>query len=431
MLEKLFQLKTHNTTVRTEVIAGLTTFLAMAYILFANPNIMAASGMPKDAVFTATAISAAMGCLMMGLWANFPAGLAPGMGLNAFFSFAVVGGMGYTWEQALAAVLVSGVVFFLLSAFKIREWILEAIPTCLRHGITVGIGLFLSIIALKNAGIIVGFEPTLLKLGDLTQPSPILASLGLLVIIALDYKKIPGAMVLGVLAVSVVAAIMGLTQFHGLVSMPPSMAPVFMAMDFSRVLEASMISVVLAFVFVDLFDTSGTLIATASQAGLTDKDGKFPQMKKSMMADSLATTAGASLGVSSVTTYVESGAGISAGGKTGLTAVTVGVLFLAALFFSPLLDFVPAYATAPALLFVGLLMTRDMRNINWNDMTDAAPAWICAVMMPLGFSVAHGIGLGFTSHAILMLLSGRLSEIKPAVVVVAMLYVAGLGFGVI
>jgi AGZA family xanthine/uracil permease-like MFS transporter len=430
-ISRFFKLDKVGSNIRTELIAGLTTFLAMAYILFANPNIMAASGMPKDAVFTATAIAAAMGCIVMGLWANFPAGLAPGMGLNAFFSFAVVGGMGYTWEQALAAVLISGVVFFLLSAFKIREWILEAIPTSLRHGITVGIGLFLSIIALKSAGIIVGFEPTLLKLGDLREPSAILAALGLLIIIALDYKKIPGAMVIGVFTVSIIAAFMGLTQFHGLVSMPPSMAPVFMQMDFSRVFEASMISVVLAFVFVDVFDTSGTLMATASQAGLTDKDGKFPQMKKAMMADSVATTAGAALGVSSVTTYVESGAGISAGGKTGLTAVTVGVLFLAALFFSPLLSFVPAYATAPALLFVGLLMTRDMRSINWDNMTDAAPAWICAVMMPLGFSVAHGIGLGFTSHALLMLFSGRFSDIKPAVVVVAALYVAGIGFGVI
>ena len=430
-ISRFFKLKESGSNIRTELIAGLTTFLAMAYILFANPNIMAASGMPKDAIFTATAVAAAMGCIVMGLWANFPAGLAPGMGLNAFFSFAVVGGMGYTWGQALAAVLLSGIVFFILSAFKIREWILEAIPTSLRHGITVGIGLFLSIIALKSAGIIVGFEPTLLKLGDLTQPSAILASLGLLIIIALDYKKIPGAMVIGVLTVSIIAAFMGLTQFHGLISMPPSMAPVFMKMDFSRVFEASMISVVLAFVFVDLFDTSGTLMATASQAGLTDKNGKFPQMKKAMMADSVATAAGAALGVSSVTTYVESGAGISAGGKTGLTAVTVGVLFLAALFFSPLLSFVPAYATAPALLFVGLLMTRDMRSINWDDMIDAAPAWICAVMMPLGFSVAHGIGLGFTSHALLMLFSGRTSEIRPAVVVVAVLYVAGIGFGVI
>jgi AGZA family xanthine/uracil permease-like MFS transporter len=430
-ISRFFKLDKVGSNIRTELIAGLTTFLAMAYILFATPNIMAAAGMPKDAVFTATAIAAAMGCIVMGLWANFPAGLAPGMGLNAFFSFAVVGGMGYTWEQALAAVLISGIVFFLLSAFKIREWILEAIPTSLRHGITVGIGLFLSIIALKSAGIIVGFEPTLLKLGDLTQPSAILAALGLLIIIALDYKKIPGAMVLGVFTVSIIAAFMGLTHFNGLVSMPPSMAPVFMQMDFSRVFEASMISVVLAFVFVDVFDTSGTLMATASQAGLTDKDGKFPQMKKAMMADSVATTAGAALGVSSVTTYVESGAGISAGGKTGLTAVTVGVLFLAALFFSPLLSFVPAYATAPALLFVGLLMTRDMRSINWDNMTDAAPAWICAVMMPLGFSVAHGIGLGFTSHALLMLFTGRFSDIRPAVVVVAALYVAGIGFGVI
>ncbi|NRA42062.1 MAG: NCS2 family permease [Pseudomonadales bacterium] len=431
MLEKLFKLSQHQTSVKTEVLAGLTTFLTMAYILFANPSIMAASGMPKEAVFTATAVAAAMGCILMGLWANFPAGLAPGMGLNAFFAFAVVGGMGYSWEQALAAVLVSGVIFFLLSVFKIREWILQAIPASLRHGITVGIGLFLSIIALKNAGIIADHPATLLTLGDLTQAPAVLAALGLLLIIALDHKQVPGAMIIGVLLISIIAALLGLTEFNGLLATPPSLAPVLMAMDFSRITEISMISVILAFVFVDLFDTSGTLMATASQAGLTDENGQFPQMNKAMVADSVATTAGAALGVSSVTTYVESGAGIAAGGKTGLTAVTVGLLFLVALFFSPLLDFIPAYATAPALLYVGLLMTRDMQKIHWQNLTDAAPAWICAVMMPMGFSVSHGIGLGFTAHAILMLLSGRFSDIKPAVVVVACLYCLGLAFKVI
>ena len=350
MLEKLFKLSQHPTSIKTEVLAGVTTFLTMAYILFANPSIMSASGMPKEAVFTATAVAAAMGCILMGLWANFPAGLAPGMGLNAFFAIAVVGGMGYSWEQALAAVLVSGVIFFLLSVFKIREWILQAIPASLRHGITVGIGLFLSIIALKNAGIIADHPATLLTLGDLTQAPAVLAALGLLLIIALDHKQVPGAMIIGVLLISIIAALLGLTEFNGLLATPPSLTPVLMAMDFSRITEISMISVILAFVFVDLFDTSGTLMATASQAGLTDENGQFPQMNKAMVADSVATTAGAALGVSSVTTYVESGAGIAAGGKTGLTAVTVGLLFLVALFFSPLLDFIPAYATAPALL---------------------------------------------------------------------------------
>lgn len=431
MLEKLFQLSAHNTTIKTEIIAGLTTFLTMAYILFANPNIMAAAGMPKDAVFAATAVSAALGCFIMGLWANFPAGLAPSMGLNAFFSFSVVGGMGYTWEQTLAAVLISGIAFFLLSVLKIREWILQAIPPSLRHGITVGIGLFLSLIALKNAGIIVAHPATLLTLGDLTQPSAILCALGFIAITILDYKKIPGAMVAGILLVSLIAAALGLTQFHGLFSMPPSIAPVFMAMDFSRIMEASMISVILAFVFVDLFDTSGTLMATASQAGITDKNGNFPQMRKAMIADSVATTSGAMLGVSSVTTFVESSTGITAGGKTGLTAVVVGCLFLGALFFSPLLDFIPVYATAPALLYVGLLMTSAMRNINWDNMMDAAPAWSCAIIMPLGFSISHGIGLGFTSHALLMLFSGRAKEVHPAVIVVASLYCLALGFNVL
>jgi AGZA family xanthine/uracil permease-like MFS transporter len=431
MLERLFKLQAHKTTVKVELLAGLTTFLTMAYILFANPDIMSVAGMPKEAVFTATAVAAALGCFLMGLWANFPAGLAPGMGLNAFFAFAVVGGMGYTWGQALAAVFVSGIIFFLLSAFKIREWILHSIPGCLRHGITVGIGLFLTIIGLKNAGIIADHPATLLTLGELASPGPMLAGLGLLLIIALDYRKVPGAIVIGMILISVVAALLGETQFHGLIGEPHSMSELFLAMDFSRVLEATMISVVLAFVFVDLFDTSGTLMATASKAGLTDKDGKFDAMGKAMLADSTATTAGAALGVSSVTTYVESGAGIAAGGKTGLTAITVGVLFLVALFFTPLLDFVPAFATAPALIYVGLMMTADMRNINWDDMTSAAPAWICAIMMPFGFSISHGIGLGFLAHTLLQLLTGKTHEIRPAVALVSALYVAGIASGVL
>ncbi len=431
MLEKIFKLKAHNTSVRTELLAGLTTFLTMAYILFANPNIMAAAGMPPLAVFTATALAAALGCFLMGFWANFPAGLAPGMGLNAFFAFTVVGSMGYSWEQTLAAVACSGVIFFLLSAFKLREWIIVSIPSSLRRGITVGIGLFLSIIALKNAGIIQAHPATLLSLGDLTKPGPVLAAMGLLLIVALDARRIPGAMVLAVLIVSMIAYAMGLTEFSGLVSMPPSISELWWAMDFSRLFEVGMISVVLAFVFVDLFDTSGTLLATASQAGLCDDKGQFPNMGKAMMADSSATTAGAFLGVSSVTTYVESGAGIAAGGKTGLTAVTVGCLFLLALFFSPLLSFVPAFATAPALLYVGLLMTSDMRYIEWDNLLEATPAWITAVMMPLGFSVSHGIGLGFASHCLLMIFSGRFRDIKPAVAVVSVLYVVAIAMGVL
>jgi AGZA family xanthine/uracil permease-like MFS transporter len=289
----------------------------------------------------------------------------------------------------------------------------------------------LTIIGLKNAGIIVDHPATLVSLGDLAAPGALLAGLGFLLIIVLDHKKIPGSIFLGVIAVSIIAAFMGLTQFNGLVAMPPSMSEVFLSLDFSRVLEATMISVILAFVFVDLFDTSGTLMATASKAGMTDENGRFPAMRKAMLADSSATAAGSVIGVSSVTTYVESGAGIAAGGKTGLTAVTVGVLFLIALFFSPLLDFIPAYATAPALIYVGFLMTADMRNLNWNDMSSAAPAWVCAIMMPFGFSISHGIGLGFVAHAVIMLLSGRFSEIRPAVALVAGLYAVGVATGVL
>lgn len=428
MLDKLFKLTDHKTTVKTEVIAGLTTFLTMAYVLFATPSMMEAAGMPPNGVFIATALAAALGCFIMGFWANFPGALAPGMGLNAFFAFAVVGGMGYSWQEALGAVFISGVIFFLLSAFKIREWIITSIPNNLRHGITVGIGLFLTIIAFKQAGVIVSSPATIVALGDFTTPGPILASLGFLAIIAMTSRKITGSVLWGILGISIIAYVFGLTGGAPVsngpeVSATEALASIFGAMTFDTVLTSGMLAVIFAFVFVDLFDTSGTLMATASQAGLADKNGQFPAMGKAMMADSTATTAGAIIGVPSVTTYVESASGIAAGGRTGLTAVIVGLLFLAAMPLVGFIDLIPAYATAPALLFVGVLMTSDMKNIDWDDLTEATPAWIAAIGMPLFFSISHGIGMGFLAYTIVKLMSGRYKELNPALVIVSLIYI--------
>ncbi len=427
MLEKFFKLTAHQTSLKTEVIAGFTTFLTMAYILFANPGMMSDAGMPAQAVFIATALAAALGCFLMGLWANFPAALAPGMGLNAFFAYSVVLGSGYSWEEALGAVFVSGVIFFLLSAFKIREWIITSIPKNLRHGITVGIGLFLTIIGFKQAGIIVSNPATYVALGDFTTAGPIMAGLGFMAIIALEHKKVTGSVLWVILAIAVIAFSFGLTGHQATapeeMSMLDLMSSVFNAMSFEHIFTSGMLAIVFAFVFVDLFDTSGTLMATASQAGLSDEKGQFPNMGRAMMADSAATTAGAVMGVSSVTTYVESASGIAAGGRTGLTAVVVGILFLLALPLVGLIDYIPAYATAPALLFVGVLMTADMKHIAWDDLTEAAPAWIAAIGMPLFFSISHGIGMGFLAYTLVKLMSGRFKDLNPAIIIVSIVYI--------
>ena len=429
MLEKLFKITEHQSSVKTEVIAGLTTFLTMAYVLFATPGLMSAAGMPADSVFIATALAAAFGCLLMGFWANFPAALAPGMGLNAFFAFAVVGGMGYSWQEALGAVFVSGIIFFLLSAFKIREWIITSIPKNLRHGITVGIGLFLTIIAFKQAEVVIASPATLVAIGDFTKAGPILASVGFLAIIAMESRKVTGSVLWAILGVSIIAYALGLTGGAPVdaaaesLTMTESLMQIAGAMSFESILTSGMLAVIFAFVFVDLFDTSGTLMATASQAGIADEKGNFPGMGKAMMADSSATTVGAVIGVPSVTTYVESASGIAAGGRTGLTAVIAGILFLLALPLVGIIDFVPAYATAPALLFVGVLMTADMKNIDWDDLTEATPAWIAAIGMPLFFSISHGIGMGFLSYTLIKIFSGRYKDLNPALVIVSAVYV--------
>ncbi|WP_048306996.1 NCS2 family permease [Halomonas sp. PR-M31] len=421
-LNDYFKLEEHSTSVRTEIIAGITTFLTMAYIIFVNPSILAQAGMDSGAVFVATCLAAAIGCLIMGLWANYPIAMAPGMGLNAFFTFSVVLGMGYTWEAALGAVFLSGILFLLLSIFRVREWIINSIPMSLRLGIAAGIGLFLALIALQNAGIVVAHPATLLTIGDLSQPAALYTLAGFFVITALSYLRVIGAVMIGILGVTFVAILLGHSEFGGIVSAPPSIAPVFLELDIAGALNVGMISVVFAFLFVDLFDTAGTLIGVAQRGGLLDKDGKLPRLNKALMADSTATMSGALLGTSSTTSYIESASGIAAGGRTGLTAVVVAILFLISLFFAPLAGSIPVYATAGALLYVAVLMCGSLAHANWDDVTDAGPVLIAALAMPLTYSIANGIALGFISYAGIKLLSGRYKELNPAVVVLAILF---------
>ncbi|ERM60054.1 MULTISPECIES: NCS2 family permease [Vibrio] len=423
MFEKLFKLSENGTNVRTEIIAGLTTFLTMAYIIFVNPMILADAGMDHGAVFVATCLAAAIGCFIMGFVANYPIAQAPGMGLNAFFTYAVVMGMGYTWQVALAAVFVSGVIFIFLSIFKIREWIINSIPMSLRVGISAGIGLFLAFIALSNAGIVVSNPATKVSLGDITAVAPILGALGFFLTIALVHRGVKGAVMIAILAITAIGIAIGDVQYGGIMSTPPSLAPTFMQLDFSAVFEIGMISVVFAFLFVDLFDTAGTLVGVATKANLIKEDGKLPRLNKALLADSTATSIGALLGTSNTTSYVESVAGVAEGGRTGLTAVVVGILFLLALFFSPLAGMIPAYATSGALFYVAILMMSGLVGIDWRDLTEAAPVVVTCLLMPLTYSIAEGISLGFIAYAAIKLLSGKGRDVSPAVWVMSAIFI--------
>jgi AGZA family xanthine/uracil permease-like MFS transporter len=421
-LDRYFGLSENGTNVRTEIIAGVTTFLTMAYIIFVNPDILAKAGMDKNAVFVATCIAAAIASLIMGLYANYPIALAPGMGLNAFFAFTVVIGYKYSWQQALAAVFISGVLAILISLFKIREWVIDAIPRNLKLAIGAGVGLFLGIIALENAKIVVAHPATLVTLGDLKQWPAILALFGFVLIAAFNYRRITGGTMIGILIVAIIGLPLELTQYGGIVSLPPSLAPTFLALDFSRALETTFLIVVFTMVIVDLFDTAGTLIGVTHRTGLLDANGKLPRMKQALVADCSATAIGALVGTSNTTSYIESAAGVQAGGRTGLTAVVVAALFLLATFFAPLAGMIPAYATAAALLYVAVVMTRGLAEIDWDDLTEYAPAVITAVAMPLTYSIATGIGLGFITYALCKIVAGKLSEAKPAVVALAVLF---------
>jgi AGZA family xanthine/uracil permease-like MFS transporter len=422
MLDDYFGLSANHTDLRTEVVAGVTTFLTMAYIIFVNPAILAKAGMDQGAVFVATCLAAAIATLIMGLYAKYPIALAPGMGLNAFFAFTLVLTYKYTWQQALAAVFCSGILFLLISIFRIREYVIDAIPYNLKMAVAAGIGLFLAIIGLQSAGIVADHPATLVTLGNLTQPTAILALFGFVLIAALNYRKILGGTVIGILVIAIIGIPFGLATFGGVVSLPPSLAPTMFQLDFSRVAELTFLIAVFSLLFVDLFDTAGTLIGVSHRAGFLDKQGKLPRMKQALIADSTATVVGSLLGTSNTTSYIESAAGVDAGGRTGLTAVVVAILFLLALFFSPLAGMIPAYATAAALLYVAVVMSKGLADVDWKDLTEYAPAVITAIAMPLTYSIATGIGLGFITYAVLKILSGKTQDVSPAVLVLAFLF---------
>jgi AGZA family xanthine/uracil permease-like MFS transporter len=423
LLERQFHLKEFGTTARTEILAGVTTFLTMAYIIFVNPSILSAAGMDVGAVFVATCLAAAFGSAMMGLVANYPIALAPGMGLNAYFAFGVVSGMGYSWEAALGAVFISGVLFLILSILPVREWIINAIPKSLKMAIGAGIGLFLGIIALQAAGIVVDHPATLVTLGDLHAPTTILAVLGFFLMVALDRLRVPGAIIIAILVTAAVGILLGISEFKGILSAPPSLAPTFFAMDLSAALNVGLIAIIFTFLFVDLFDNTGTLIGVAHRAGLIGPDGRIPRLGRALISDSSAAMVGAALGTSTTTSYIESAAGVKAGGRTGMTAVVVALLFLAALFLSPLASTIPGYATAPALLYVACLMTRGLTEIDWEDASEFVPAVVTALAMPLTYSIAHGIAFGFVTYAAIKIMSGRFRDLNAALVILAVLFV--------
>lgn len=424
MLEQLFKISARHSSIRKELLAGLTTFMAMSYVLFVNPSLLAQAGMDHGAVFVATCLAAALGCVLMGLLANLPIALAPGMGLNAFFTYVIVLEQGYSWQTALAAVFFSGCLFLLLSIFKIREWIINSIPLPLKLGIAAGIGMFLALIALKTANIIVASPATLVTLGDLHSPQVLLAIAGFFLIFALAHRGWHSAVLVSILLVTLAAWWLGDSEFNGVVAMPPSLAPTFMQLDFTAALTLSIIPVVLTLLFLDLFDTSGTLVAVTQKAGLLQADGKVPDLSRALVADSSASMVGALLGTSTTTSYVESTSGVAAGGRTGLTAIVTGLLFLLALWFSPLAAMVPAYATAGALLYVATLMLTSLQHVEWDDMLQAVPVAVVLIMMPLTFSIADGIGMGFISYAVLCLLTGKVERTTLSVWLLALIFMA-------
>ena len=430
MFEKLFHLSENKTRTGIEISAGLTTFLTMSYILAVNPNILGAAGMDKGAVFVATCLAAAVGCIIMAFLANWPVGMAPGMGLNAFFAYSVVITMGYTWEQALGAVFLSGVVFLILTASGIRRWLIGGIPKSLRSSIAAGIGMFLAIVAFENAGIVVKNDATIIALGDVTRSAAVLAGIGLFVIVALDTFKVRGAILIGIVVVTILSFIFtdeGYRNFQALihsggVSLPPSIAPTFLKLDIAGVFHTGIFHVLLIFVLVEIFDATGTLVGVGKRAGLIPED-KPNNLGKALFADSTAILAGSLIGTSSTTAFVESASGVAAGGRTGLTALTVGVLFILALFLSPIALAIPSYATAPALIYVACLMMREFAEINWDDIVEATPAALTALLMPLTYSIANGLAIGFISYACLKTMTGKWRSVHPATWIIAILFI--------
>jgi AGZA family xanthine/uracil permease-like MFS transporter len=428
MLEKYFNLKQNKTTVKTEVLAGLTTFMTMAYILAVNPDILSATGMDKGAVFTATVLSAFVATLVMALYAKLPFALAPGMGLNAFFAFTVVLGMGHSWQFALTAVFLEGLIFIALTAFNIREMIVNSIPMNMKHAISVGIGLFIAFIGLKNAGIIVSSPATFVTLGDVTNITEnggaAVALITLIITGVLLALRVKGALLYGILIGAVIGLPIGITTLPSSFDLtPPSLSPIFMKFEWAQILTLDMLVVVFTFLFVDMFDTVGTLIGVSSKANMLDKEGRVPRVKQALMADAVGTTFGAMLGTSTVTTYVESAAGVSEGGRTGLTSLTVAGLMLLALFLSPIFLMIPGAATAPALILVGAMMMTPVKNINFDDFTESIPAFLTIVMMPLTYSISEGILFGVLSFVLLKALTGKFKDISIVTIVLAVLFI--------
>jgi len=423
-MERLFGLSKSGTSVGIEVGAGLTTFMAMAYIAFVNPQMMANTGMDQGASFVATCLAAAIACLFMGLYANWPIGLAPGMGLNAFFTYTIVGDMGYSWQTALGAVFIAGILFVLLTVTRLREWMLVSIPWNLRIAMGAGIGLFVGLIGLKNGGIIIDHPATLLALGDFKVVETGLAGLSFLIITSLAVRQFPGAILIGILAVTGMGLLLDVVHYQGIVSMPPSIEPVLGQLDIGAALDTAMVSAIASILFVNLFDTAGTLVGVASQAGLANPEGEIKNLDKALVADSTSSVAGALIGCAPVTSYVESAAGVAAGGRTGLTACTVGMLFLALIFFAPLAGMIPPFATAGALLYVALLMMSGLERLDWRDHTESLPALLIIVMVPLSFSIANGIAAGFLSYVILKVAAGKPGQVSVAAWFMAAIFTA-------
>ena len=422
-LDQFFAIEAHNTSLQKEVLAGVTTFITMAYIIFVNPQMMAQSGMDHGAIFVGTCLAAAFACLFMGLYANWPVGLAPGMGLNAFFTYTVVGEMGYSWEVALGAVFIAGILFFIMSITPLRRWMLDSIPLNLRIAMGAGVGLFIGFIGLKNGGIIVANGATFLSLGDFTNPSTLLAGLSFLLISILSIRKIPGAIIIGILTVTLISIFLNLVEFEGVFALPPDVTPVFMELDIIGALDVAMISVIVSFLFVNLFDTAGTLFGVATRANLVQESGNIVDLDKALKVDSSSSVFGSFLGCAPVTSYVESSAGIEAGGRTGMTAVVVGVLFLLATFLSPLAAAIPAYATAGALIYVAILMLSGMESLNWDEQSELLPALIMIVMIPLTFSIANGIALGFLAYVSIKVFVGEISKISSGAWFLTLIFV--------
>ena len=411
-LDNIFKLSFYNTNIKKEILAGFTTFITMSYIIFVNPQIMSSTGMDFGAVFVGTCLAASIACFIMGFFANWPVGLTPGMGLNAFFTYSVVGEMGYSWETALGAVFLSGVLFFIMSATSLRKWMIESIPTNLRIAMASGVGFFIGFIGLKNGGIIIANDSTFLSLGDFSSTETLLAALGFLLIAILSLRNVKGAIIISILIITTLSLAFNLVEFNGIISYPPSLSPVFMQLDIIGALDIAMISIIASFLFVNLFDTTGTLFGVATRANFIDDKGSIVNLDKALKCDSSTSVIGTFFGCAPVTSYVESSSGIEAGGRTGLTAITIGFLFLLSIFLSPLASIIPSYATAGALIYVSMLILSGVQKLDWSDLSELIPSLIIIVMIPLTFSIADGISLGFITFILMKIASGDIKQIS-------------------